>query len=292
MCMDFRLPAAAHPTLSFEFFPPKTEEGWADLRGTLLATDALGLDFVSVTYGAGGSTREKTVDVCSEIRRDHGIDVMAHLTCVGHSRDEIDGVLDQLKEAGVRTVLALRGDPPKGATNFVPHPDGFAHASDLVAHIERRGGFRIACAFYPETHPEAVSAELDIGFLKLKQDNGAAFAVSQLFYDVDGFLRFRDQVRAAGVVLPLVAGIMPISSLDSARRFVKVLPESVISSIDAAGSEPAAIAEAGVVQAVGMIDRLVAEGVEGVHLYTLNKNGTSPRIVSLLREKGLFPTGI
>lgn len=286
--MDFRLPSADRPTLSFEFFPPKTEEGWADLRATLLASDALDLDFVSVTYGAGGSTREKTVDLCTEIRRDHGLDVMAHLTCVGHSKDEIDGVLDQLKDAGVRTVLALRGDPPKGETNFVPHPDGFAHASDLVAHIARRGGFRIACAFYPEIHPEAVSPESDIGFLKLKQDAGASFAVSQLFYDVDDFLRFRDKARGAGIALPLVAGVMPISSLAAARRFVKNLPDSVASAIEAAGSDPAAIAEAGVVQAVGMIRRLVDEGIEGVHLYTLNKSATSPRIVGLLREAGLF----
>ena len=286
--MDFRLPSVERPTLSFEFFPPKTDEGWVDLRTTLLASDALDLDFVSVTYGAGGSTREKTVDLCSEIRRDHGLDVMAHLTCVGHSRDEIDGVLDQLKEADVRTILALRGDPPKGETNFVPHPDGFAHASDLVDHIARRGGFRIACAYYPEVHPEAASPESDIEFLKRKQDNGASFAVSQLFYDVDGFLRFRDHARRAGVSMPLVAGVMPISSLAAARRFVKVLPESVVAPIEAAGSDPAAIAEAGVVQATGMIRRLVAEGVEGVHLYTLNKSATSPRIVGLLREAGLF----
>jgi len=286
--MDFRLPSASQPTLSFEFFPPKTEEGWSDLRTTLLASDALDLDFVSVTYGAGGSTREKTVDLCSEIRRDHGLDVMAHLTCVGHSKDEIDGVLDQLKDAGVRTVLALRGDPPKGETNFVPHPDGFAHASDLVAHIARRGGFRIACAYYPEIHPEAVSAQSDIDFLKLKQDNGSSFAVSQLFYDVDAFLRYRDAVRASGVTLPLVAGVMPITSLSAARRFVKVLPESVANAIEAAGTEPAAIAEAGLAQAVGMIERLVAEGIDGVHLYTLNKSATSPRIVEQLRAKGLF----
>lgn len=287
--MDFRLPTADRPTLSFEFFPPKTEEGWSDLRATLLASNDLDLDFVSVTYGAGGTTREKTVDLCSEIRRDHGLDVMAHLTCVGHSQDEIDNVLDQLKDAGVRTVLALRGDPPKGETNFVPHPDGFAHASDLVAHISRRGGFRIACAYYPETHPEAASAQADIDFLKLKQDNGSSFAVSQLFYDVDAFLRFRDQARSSGVSLPLVAGVMPISSLAAARRFVKVVPDSVVAAIEAAGTEPAAIAEAGLAQAVGMIERLVAEGIEGIHLYTLNKSATSPRIVDQLRAKGLFP---
>lgn len=289
--MSFRLPDARHPTLSFEFYPPKTDEGWSDLRQTLLASDALGLDFVSVTYGAGGSTREKTVDLCAEIRRDHGIDTMAHLTCVGHSRDEIDRVLDQLAEAGVRTILGLRGDPPKGQTDFVPHPDGFAHASDLIEHIARRGGFRLACAFYPEVHPEATSPASDLSFLKRKQDSGAGFAVSQLFYDVDAFLRFRDQARATGVTLPLVAGVMPISSLAAARRFVKVVPDSVVAAIEAAGSEPAAVAEAGIAQAAGMIERLVAEGIDGIHLYTLNKSVASPRIVELLRGRGLFPRG-
>ncbi len=287
--MSFRLPDATRPTLSFEFYPPKTDEGWSDLRQTLLASDALDLDFVSVTYGAGGSTREKTVDLCAEIRRDHGIDTMAHLTCVGHSRDEIDRVLDQLAQAGVHTILGLRGDPPKGQTDFVPHPDGFAHASDLIAHIARRGGFRLACAFYPEVHPEATSPVDDLAFLKLKQDSGATFAVSQLFYDVDSFLRFRDQARTAGVTLPLVAGVMPISSLAAARRFVKVVPDSVVAAIEAAGSEPAAVAEAGIVQSVAMIERLVAEGIDGVHLYTLNKSVASPRIVELLRARGLFP---
>lgn len=287
--MTFRLPNATQPTLSFEFFPPKSDEGWSDLRQTLLATSSLDLDFVSVTYGAGGTTREKTVDLCSEIHRDHGIDVMAHLTCVGHSRDEVDGVLDQLKDAGVRNILALRGDPPKGETDFVPHPDGFAHATDLIAHIARRGGFRIAGAFYPEVHPEAVSAASDLEFLRLKQDNGASFVVSQLFYDVDDFLRFRDEARAAGVTLPLVAGIMPITSLAAARRFVKRLPDTLAEAIEAAGPDPLAIAEEGVRQAVAMIERLVAEGIEGIHLYTLNKSVSSPRVVAQLRAKGLFP---
>lgn len=287
--MSFTLPDRSHPTLSFEFFPPKTDEGWTDLRQTLLATGGLDLDFVSVTYGAGGSTREKTVDLCTEIHARHGLDVMAHLTCVGHSRDEVDGVLDQLKDAGVRTILGLRGDPPKGETNFVPHPDGFAHATDLLAHIARRGGFRTACAFYPETHPEAGSPESDLAFLKLKQDNGASFAVSQLFYDVEGFLRFRDAARSAGVTLPLVAGVMPISSLAAARRFVKVVPDDVVAAIEAAGADAAAVSRAGVVQATEMIARLVAEGIEGVHLYTLNKSTASPEIVSRLRDRGLFP---
>ena len=286
--MQTPTPSRERPTLSFEFYPPKSEDGWNDLRTTLSRTKDLSLDFVSVTYGAGGSTRAKTVELCAEIQRDLGLSAMAHLTCVGHSRDEIDGILDQLEAARVSTILALRGDPPKGTTEFVAHPDGFANASDLIRHIAKRGGFSIGCAFYPEVHPEAASAAKDLEFLKLKQDNGASFAVSQLFYDVDGSLRFRDAARAQGISIPLVAGIMPITSLSAARRFVKVLPADVESAILAAGDASEAIAEAGVLQAVAMIERLLSEGIEGVHLYTLNKSLSSPRVVEALREKGHF----
>jgi len=282
------LPSAQRPTLSFEFFPPKSEEGWADLRATLERTRSLALDFISVTYGAGGSTRTKTLELCEEIQRDLGIAAMAHLTCVGHSRDEIDGILDQLERAGIGTLMALRGDPPKGETAFTAHPDGFRFANELIAHIASRGGFRMGCAFYPEVHPEALSAQADLENLRKKQEAGASFAVSQLFYDVDLFLRFRDAARQAGVSIPLVAGLMPITNLASARRFVKSMPESVETAVAAAGDDPAAVARVGVEQALEMIRRLVSEGVEGVHLYTLNKSGSSPRLVERLRAEGLF----
>ena len=286
--MSLTLPNTARPTLSFEFFPPKTEEGWNDLRATLERTKSLQLDFVSVTYGAGGSTRSKTVEICAEIQRDLGLSAMAHLTCVGHSRAELDGILDQLRDAGIDTIMALRGDPPKGATEFVAHPDGYRYAEELVRHIAARGGFRMGCAFYPEVHPEAASAETDLANLRRKQDAGAAFGVSQLFYDADLFLRFRDQARKAGVNMPLVAGIMPITNLASAKRFVKSFPDDLTRAIESAGADQAAVTEAGVRQAVALIRRLCAEGVEGVHLYTLNKSGSSPRVVELLREAGLF----
>ena len=282
------LPSAQRPTLSFEFFPPKSEEGWADLRATLERTRSLSLDFISVTYGAGGSTRTKTLELCEEIQRDLGIAAMAHLTCVGHSRGEIDGILDQLERAGISTVMALRGDPPKGQTEFTAHPDGFRFANELIAHIASRGGFRMGCAFYPEVHPEALSAQADLENLRKKQEAGASFAVSQLFYDVDLFLRFRDAARKAGVSIPLVAGLMPITNLASARRFVKSMPESIETAVAQAGDDPAAVARVGVEQALEMIRRLVAEGVEGVHLYTLNKSGSSPRLVERLRAEGLF----
>ncbi len=288
MYMSVTLPTQDHPTISFEFFPPKTDEGWKDLRATLERTKSLSLDFVSVTYGAGGSTRAKTVEICADIQRDLGIAAMAHLTCVGHSRDELDAVLGQLRDSGITTIMALRGDPPKGETEFVAHPDGFQYAEELIRHIAAKGDFKMGCAFYPEVHPEASSAAADLANLRRKQDAGAAFGVSQLFYDAELFLRFRDAARTAGVTIPLVAGIMPITNLASAKRFVKSFPDDLTRSIEAAGSDPVAITEAGVVQAVAMTERLCQEGVEGVHLYTLNKSGSSPRVVELLREKGLF----
>jgi methylenetetrahydrofolate reductase (NADPH) len=288
MFMNLPIPSTQRPTLSFEFFPPKTEEGWADLRATLERTRSLNLDFVSVTYGAGGSTRSRTLEMCRDIQQDLGISAMAHLTCVGHSRAEIDSVLDQLSEAGIDTLMALRGDPPKGQTEFVAHPDGFRYAEELIAHIRRRGGFRMGSAFYPEIHPEATSAEADLANLRRKQEAGASFAVSQLFYDVDLFLRFRDRARAAGVSMPLVAGLMPVTNLASAKRFVKSMPADLEAAVAAVGDDPAQVARVGVEQALGMIRRLVSEGVEGVHLYTLNKSGSSPALVDRLRQEGLF----
>lgn len=288
MFMNLPIPSTQRPTLSFEFFPPKTDEGWADLRATLERTRSLKLDFVSVTYGAGGSTRSRTLEMCRDIQNDLRLSAMAHLTCVGHSREEIDGILDQLSEAGIDTLMALRGDPPKGQTEFVAHPDGFRYAEELIAHIQRRGGFRMGCAFYPEIHPEAASAEADLSNLRRKQEAGASFAVSQLFYDVDLYLRFRDRARAVGVTMPLVAGLMPVTNLASAKRFVKSMPADLEAAVAAVGDDPAQVARVGVEQALGMIRRLVSEGVEGVHLYTLNKSGSSPALVDLLRQEGLF----
>jgi len=293
MRMSFPVPTRQRPTLSFEFFPPKTEDGWSTLRETLADSRKDRPDFVSVTYGAGGSTRAKTVELCSEIRQDFGLVPMAHLTCVGHSQGEIDAVLEQLEDAGVNTVLALRGDPPKGQSDFRPHPEGFAHASELVAHIARRRSFRIACAYYPEVHPQAVSAEKDLEFLKLKQENGASLGFSQMFFAADAWLRFRDRARAAGVTLPLIAGIMPITNLESIVRFSQgcgaSVPQAVIDRLTPLQDDPEAMVTAGIELAADLSEQLLREGCEGIHLYTLNKTTSSPRVVRLLRERGFFP---
>jgi methylenetetrahydrofolate reductase (NADPH) len=278
------------PTLSYEFFPPKNPAGWASLYSTLGETLKQAPDFVSVTYGAGGSTRSKTVDLVGRIQSELGIQAMAHLTCVGHSKDELHGILEQLWNAGIRHVLALRGDAPKGDTSFKPHPDGFAHASDLIRFIKDRFDFTLGCAFYPEKHLEAVSLEADMATLKLKQDNGADFAVSQLFFDNANFFRFRDKAAEMGITLPLVAGIMPVLDLKQLPRFEElsgcVIPADLPAFLSV-GTE-AEVALRGVEYATRQCDELLKGGVAGLHLYCLNKHSSVVRITENLRALGHF----
>ncbi len=280
------------PTLSYEFFPPKNPSGWGSLYSALGESLKQQPDFVSVTYGAGGSTRSKTVDLVGRIQGELGIEAMAHLTCVGHSRDELHGILEQLQAAGIRHVLALRGDPPRGDTTFKPHPEGFAHASDLIAFIKRNFDFTIGCAFYPEKHVEAVSLEADMETLKLKQDNGADFAVSQLFFDNGSFLRFRDKATERGITMPLIAGIMPVSDLKQLPRFEElsgcVIPEELTAflSDESKGED---VAQRGIAYATRQCDELVRNDVAGLHLYCLNRNTFVTRITENLRALGHFP---
>jgi methylenetetrahydrofolate reductase (NADPH) len=179
------------PTLSFEFYPPKNSDGWGTLYQTLGSISRRSPDYVTVTYGAGGGTRRKTIDLVGRIQDELGIEAMAHLTCVGHSREELFEILCSLQAAGIKYIMALRGDPPTGQSSFVAHQDGFAYASELIAFIKANFDFHIGCSFYPEKHPEAVSLERDIEVLKLKQDVGADFAVSQNFFDNSTFYAFR-----------------------------------------------------------------------------------------------------
>jgi methylenetetrahydrofolate reductase (NADPH) len=283
------------PTLSYEYFPPKNPAGWASLYATLAESVKQTPDFVSVTYGAGGSTRSKTVDLVGRIQGELGIEAMAHLTCVGHSRDELHGILDQLWSAGIRHVLALRGDPPKGDTSFKPHPEGFAHASDLIRFIKDNFGFTIGCAFYPEKHVEAASLEADLNALKLKQDNGADFAVSQLFFDNPNFFRFRDKASALGINLPLVAGIMPVLDAKQLPRFEElsgcVIPEDLPAFL-ADESKGADVVARGVAYATRQCDDLLKGGVAGLHLYCLNKHTSVTSITENLRALGHFPVSV
>ncbi len=276
------------PTLSYEFFPPRNPAGWGALYTTLAETAKQSPDFVSVTYGAGGSTRTKTVDLVGRIQGELGIEAMAHLTCVGHSRDELRAILEQLWEAGIRHVLALRGDPPKGDAAFRPHPDGFAHASDLIAFIKRDFGFTVGCAFYPEKHVEAESLEADLRALRLKQDSGADFAVSQLFFDNGNFFRFREKAAAMGITFPLVAGIMPVLELKQLPRFEQLSGCVIPPDLPAFLGTGDDVAARGVEYAVRQCEELLRGGVAGLHLYCLNRHASVVAITERLRALGHF----
>ena len=280
------------PTLSFEFLPPKTPADWATLYSTLGELPKLAPDFVSVTYGAGGSTRQKTVDLVSRIQSELDVETVPHLTCVGHSREELGEILSLLAKAGIHSIMALRGDPPRGDTTFKPHPDGFAYACDLISFISAGYGFKLGCAYYPEKHLEAESLEKDIEYLKLKQDCGAAFGTSQLFFDNDAFYRYRDLAVKAGVTIPLIVGLLPVTSAGQlaengfVRRCGASVPQSLVEAIGD-GDAKSTMAR-GVDYAIAQCDDLLKQGVAGVHLYTMNRSTATARVTQALRGLGHF----
>ena len=280
------------PTLSFEFSPPKTPSDWATLYTTLGAMPKLAPDFVSVTYGAGGSTRERTIDLVSRVQRELDIETVPHLTCVGHSKAELSEILGLLKTSGIRSIMALRGDAPKGHTEFVAHPDGFLYASDLIKLIHDQYDFQIGCGFYPEKHPEALSLESDIEALKLKQDNGARFATSQLFFDNDVFYRFRDKAAAAGVTIPLVVGLLPVTSLPqlSPNGFIRRCGAEIpLKLTDCLGQgDTVTVTNRGIEYAIAQSKDLLDHGVAGLHFYTMNRSAASARVTTALRTQGYF----
>ena len=279
------------PTLSYEFFPPKSPEGWGTLYSSLGEVAMQQLDFVSMTYGAGGSTREKTVDLVGRIQNELNIESMAHLTCGGHSRDELRQILDQLQAVNVQAVMAVRGDPPRGQRTFSAHPQGFSHASELIDFIRQHYDFTIACACYPEIHPESSNAEDDINYLKLKQDCGADFTVTQLFFDNDDFYRFRQRAEAAGITIPIVAGIMPVNSTRQLTRFQDMcgchIPRK-LGTFLGRDTDSSQIVQRGIEYAVLQCVDLLEHEVAGIHLYTLNKSISSRGIMDALRFKGYF----
>ena len=267
--------AEAGLSLSFEFFPPKTPEMERTLWDTVCALAPLEPAFVSVTYGAGGTTRERTHATVSRIVGEAGLTAAAHLTCVDATRDEIESVARGYWDAGVRHIVALRGDPPEGEDAYTPHPDGYAYAADLVTGLRAVAPFELSVAAYPETHPEAPSAAFDIDNLKRKADAGATRAITQFFFDNDVFLRFRDRVAAAGISIPLVPGIMPVGNFTNMLRFAEMCGASVPSTMAAAyeglDDDPAGSAEVGKRIASEQCLDLRANGVEDFHFYTLNR---------------------
>jgi methylenetetrahydrofolate reductase (NADPH) len=275
------------PAISFEFFPPKDQEGVDRLFQTVADLAPFEPAYVSVTYGAGGSTRQLTVELVGRIQREVGIEAMAHLTCVGATQGEIAAVVDQISAAGVENVIALRGDPPKGSTSFVAAAGGFAHAAELVAFIQRRGGFCIAAACYPEKHPEASDADADLAHLKQKVDAGADFLISQLFFDNADYFAFVERARKAGITVPIIPGIMPVTNVSQIKRFTAMcgarMPERLMQKLEPVAADPEAVGELGVEHAVAQCRELLDQGAPGVHFYTLNRSKATVEILRRLR---------
>jgi methylenetetrahydrofolate reductase (NADPH) len=270
------------PVISFEFFPPKTDAGYRSLYLTIAELKRLDPGFVSVTWGAGGSTRAKTVDLVVQIQRELGIPAMAHMTCVGSPRAELAATLQRLVQEGLHNVLALRGDPPKDATHFEPVADGFAQASELIAFIRSRFDLCIGAACYPEKHPEAPNAEVDLAHLVHKVEAGAEFLITQLFFDPDDYFAFVERARAAGIRVPIVPGIMPVVSSANARRMAQLcgsrIPDALEAQLARVGDDEDATVEVGIAWATDQCQRLLAGGVPGLHFYTLNRSPAARRV--------------
>ncbi|NUS49559.1 MAG: methylenetetrahydrofolate reductase [NAD(P)H] [Nocardioidaceae bacterium] len=280
---------AGERSISFEFFPPKDEAGERQLWTTLRELEALQPTFVSVTYGAGGSTRDRTVHITQGIAEHTTLSPMAHLTCVGHSREELRTVIGSYAGAGVRNVLALRGDMPEGPTApWHPHPGGLRNAVELVEMVKGLGDFSVGVAAFPDVHPAAESAESDARYLAAKAKAGADFAFTQLFFRVDEYFALVDRVAAAGADIPIIPGIMPITSLPQITRMAELcgaaLPDEVVERVSRFDGDPAAVRAAGVALATEMCDELLSRGAPGLHFYTLNRSRATREIYAGLRS--------
>jgi methylenetetrahydrofolate reductase (NADPH) len=268
------------PLRSLEFFPPKDDAGVETLKHTAQALVSLKPDFVSVTYGAGGSTRERTAQVSTLLRKEFLFTVMPHLTCVGHSKEELTSIADKIYSGGFRNIMALRGDPPKGSTEFVQSTYGLRYGSELVSLLKsRHPEFCLGVGGYPEKHPEAASSELDIINLKKKVDAGADFITTQLFYDNNVYFSFVERCRKAGITIPIVPGILPVLSLKQVTRFTALcgasLPAKLVDDLTHAGDDMEAQEKIGTAWALYQIKDLLKQGAPGYHLYIMNRAKTA-----------------
>ncbi len=284
---------AKRPSFSFEFFPPRDDAGVESLFATIESLRVHRPAYVSITYGAGGSTRARTIELAKRIKRESGLEVLAHVTCVGSTAADLRATFRELEEGGIENVLALRGDPPRGSATFERTEGGFAYSTDLIALLAREFSFCIGGAAYPEKHPEAASLEDDLAVARRKQDAGAAFLVTQLFFDNAAYAGFVARARAAGISIPIVPGIMPITNYQQIERFVAMcgatIPAPLRAELDARRNEPDAVAEFGVAYATLQCAGLLAQGAPGIHFYTLNKSPSTRAVVSALLASGSAP---
>jgi methylenetetrahydrofolate reductase (NADPH) len=275
------------PVFSFEFFPPKTDEGQQTLRNSLEVLKDDQPDYVSVTYGAGGTTRNRTVEITKTIKRDHGIEAMAHLSCVGEPQERLVELLEEIQAAGIQNVLALRGDPPRGEASWKPHPGGLSYSVELIRLIKERFDFCVGAAGFPEVHLDAPDRASDLRYAKEKVDVGAEFLITQLFFDNEVYFDYVEAARDVDIEVPIIPGIMPITNYGQIHRFTDMcgapgqLPLEILG--DGRADDPEAVAELGVAYATLQCSDLLARGAPGIHFYTLNRSPATRAILAALR---------
>ena len=285
--IDEILSAGSDPVFSFEFFPPKTPEGEANLYAAVEQLRPLDPAYVSVTYGAGGSTRGKTLEIVSRIRDEYGLEAMAHFTCVGATVDELRSTLDEMTSLGFDNVLALRGDPPAGEEFWTKTEGGLEYSAELVELIRADYGLSIGAAAFPETHIHATSADDDLRHLKTKVDAGVDFLITQLFFDNGAYFDFVARARALGIDAPIIPGVLPITNLAQLERITSLcgaaIPDGLRRDLDARAEDPEAVTELGVAYATLQCAELLAAGAPGIHFYTLNRSPATRAILSALK---------
>jgi methylenetetrahydrofolate reductase (NADPH) len=275
------------PVFSFEFFPPKTDEGMEQLKETLHDLKEDDPAYVSVTYGAAGQTRDRTVEITRWIKQDLGVEAMAHLSCVGEPVERLREILDQMRDAGIENVLALRGDAPRGETEWKPHPGGLKYSTELAKLITDNYDFAVGAACFPEVHPEAPDMASDIKFLKEKVGAGVGFLITQLFYDNELYFDFVEEARNAGITVPIIPGIMPVTNFNQIKRITEmcgsVIPPDFERELAARADNPNALTELGVAYATLQCAELLSRGAPGIHFYTLNRSPATRAILAALR---------
>ncbi len=276
------------PSFSFEFFPPKDNEGFDKLFTTITQLKPCQPTYVSVTFGAGGSTRTKTIDLVGRIKNEIGLESMAHLTCVGSDKEYIAAILDTLQAQGIQNILALRGDPPQGQEEFEKPENGFAYANELVAFIRANYDFCIGVAGHPEGHMECPDKKADLDHLKRKVDAGADFIVTQLFFDNRFYFDFIDRAQNLGIQVPIIPGIMPILNVKQVQRFTKMcgstIPAWLMERLEAVQDDPETVRQLGIDHATEQCEDLLQEGAPGIHFYTLNRSNATLKILESLKK--------